>query len=274
MANLDVIKKKLIDKGMPEGEAKKFLAYVKGAMDDELQKAADKRPVSRNTDEMLYTLASKYWNMGLTIDGINIVITGKNMAMVTFHGYKNKVLQTYPETKFDYGLVREGDDFKVWKESGQVHYKHDIGDPFSGQPITGAYVIFKNKRGEYFEALSTKDFEQMKNASKQSYLWTTWDSEFWLKSVMKRACKRNFNDIVAEIDKDDNEVYGLTDESEIQQGQLQEILGKIEAAKDEDELADIQSKIPRELMTQTVEAATKKFTSFNEPKESDDRTKE
>lgn len=259
MNDLGAVKNRLIEKGMPESEVNKFMAYVKGSLDSEKDKDPNKRPVSRNTMDMLYTLAFKYWNMGLTIDGINVVITGKNMAMVTFHGYKNKVLQVYPETKFDYGLVREGDSFMVRKDSGKVFYEHRIGDAFSSMAITGAYVIFKNKRGEYFEALSTKDFEQMKSASKQSYLWGQWDSEFWLKSVMKRACKRNFNDVVAEIEKDDNEIYGLTDESEIQHGQLQEALAKIEAAKDEDELTDVVSNLSAELQKNVVEAAGKKF---------------
>lgn len=267
MADLAKIKDKLLDKGMPEKEVNKFLTYVKSALDDEAQKAADKpKPVSRNSDDMLYTMAIKFWNMGLTLDGTNIVIAGKNMAMVTFHGYKNKVLQVYPETKFDYGLIREGDTFKVHKESGRVEYSHDISDPFSSNPITGAYVIFKNKRGEYFEALSTKDFEQMKQASKQSYLWGQWDSEFWLKSVMKRACKRNFNDIVAEIDKDDNEVYGITDESEAQQAELAEALAKIEAAKDEDELTDILFNLSAELQKNVTDVATRKFKELSEPK--------
>lgn len=266
MSNLAAIKDKLIEKGMPEKEVNKFLTYIKSSLDDEAQKAADKpKPVSRNTDDMLYTMAIKFWNMGLTLDGVNVVIAGKNMAMVTFHGYKNRVLQVYPETQFDYGLIREGDTFRVHKESGRVEYSHDIADPFSSGKITGAYVIFKNKRGEYFEALSTKDFEQMKNASKQSYLWGQWDSEFWLKSVMKRATKRNFYDIVAEIDKDDNEVYGLTDESEVLKAQLEDAHVRIDMAKDEDELIDIQSKLSTELKTLTAEAASKKFLSFNEP---------
>jgi len=73
--------------------------------------------------------------MGSTVDGINAVITGKSMAMVTFHGYKNVVLRNYPETEIDMGLVREGDEFSLAKESGGVVYTHTIAEPFGNPSI-------------------------------------------------------------------------------------------------------------------------------------------
>lgn len=206
------LKSVLMDKGLPEREAAKFALYVNNAKAEEARKGEDKaKPVTANTSEMLIALAVKFWNMDILIDGVNAIISGKNMAMVTFNGYKNKVLKTYPETQFDIQLVREGDTFNFSKKDGHVHYDHVIGDPFSqsNKPIIGAYVVFKNKRGEFLEMLNKKDFDEMKKASKQSYLWGTWESEFWLKSVIKRACKRHFYDVIAEIDKNDNDDYGL-----------------------------------------------------------------
>lgn len=206
------LKSVLIEKGLPEKEAAKFALYVNNAKAEESRKDEGKaKPVTANTSEMLIALAVKFWNMDILIDGVNAIISGKNMAMVTFNGYKNKVLKTYPETQFDIQLVREGDTFNFSKKDGHVHYDHQIGDPFSqnNKPIIGAYVVFKNKRGEFLEMLNKKDFDEMKKASKQSYLWGTWESEFWLKSVIKRACKRHFYDVIAEIDKNDNDDYGL-----------------------------------------------------------------
>jgi hypothetical protein len=137
------------------------------------------------------------------------------MVMVTAHGYKNKVIATYPESTFDMQLVKQGDMFTLAKESGSVVYTHTFGDPFANNKdgkIIGAYVVIKHSRGEFVETLNEDDYNNMKKASKQSYLWDLWSSEFWLKSVMKRACKRGFYDIVAEVDQQDNEDFGISEE--------------------------------------------------------------
>lgn len=195
---------------MPEKEAKMLLAYVHGEKAKE--KAKDKKPVTSNDDESIYTMAFKFWGLGLLIDGINVVITGKSMAMVTYHGYKNKVKQIYPSAKFDVQLVRESDTFTVSKESGKVEYAHIFGNVFENSRIIGAYCIIDIDGTQYLEILNMRDFEEMKKASKQSYLWKQWESEFVLKSVVKRACKRHFNDITVEIDKADNEEFGIKKE--------------------------------------------------------------
>ncbi len=196
---------------LPEDVVNRIVTYINNAKREEAKKEANKRPVTNNSADQLYGLIMKWWAQGLAVDGVNVVITGNNMAMVTFNGYKNKVLATYPETQFDIQLVREGDEFKVSKESGSVVYTHNIADPFESteHQIIGAYCIFKNKRGEYLETLNQTDYEKMKSASKQAYLWGQWESEFWLKSVIKRACKRHFYDVVEEIDKMDNDDYGV-----------------------------------------------------------------
>jgi hypothetical protein len=239
-AELVKLKEKLIDKKMPEHDVNKILAYLSGAINAEQYK--DKKPVTSNTIDMLYTLIFKWWNQGLLIDGVNVVITGKNMAMVTFHGYKNKVLQTYPETQFDIQLVREGDEFSVSKESGAVVYQHNIGDPFTDtEPvIKGAYVVFKNKRGEFIETLNRTDYLKMKKASGQK-TWDDWASEFWLKSVIKRACKRHFYDVVEEIDKMDNEDFGLfaSDHATEQPDVAEHVKKTIEHIKGAADLADL-----------------------------------
>jgi hypothetical protein len=213
MSNLG--EKLVASKLFTEQEINKVQSYIAAAQREEkaaqARKSDAKTPVSNNSEDQLYTLAVKYKNLGLLVDGVNVVITGVNMAMVTFNGYKNKVLSVYPETEFDIQLVREGDTFHFAKESGGVIYSHEMADPFSttDAKIIGAYVVFKNKRGEFLETLNRSDYEKMKKSSRQEYLWGQWESEFWLKSVIKRACKRHFFDVVAEIDKNDNEDYGI-----------------------------------------------------------------
>lgn len=211
------MKETLIEKEMATSEVEKFLTYVASAKRSEVALAAKGKatPVTSNDNTTLVNLALKYNQLGVTIDGVNAVISGKNMAMVTYHGYKNVILRVYPETKIDMQLVRDGDTFNLSKESGEVVYSHQINDPFANKPIIGAYCIIKNKRGEFAELLNAEDFKSMKNASKQSYLWDSWASEFWLKSVLKRACKRHFNDITSDIDKNDNENFGIDEPADI-----------------------------------------------------------
>ena len=200
---------------VPVADINKFLAYVEGEKSKErIAKAKDSgayTPVTSNTDIQLYTMAFKFFGLGLVIDGVNVVITGRNMAMVTYHGYKNKVKSIYPDATFDVQLVREGDDFHVSKESGSVIYTHNFGDPFSEGEIKGAYCIIKIGKQDYLETLNQRDYKEMKGGSKNKGTWDKWESEFWLKSVIKRACKRHFNDITVEIDKVDNETFGFAE---------------------------------------------------------------
>jgi len=209
------LKKKLIDAGHDEQEVGKFLAHLHDVRNAN-------KPINV-TDTYAYSAYAKVTNLGIPFDGVSAVFTGQKMFMVTADGYKNRVLKTYPETEIDMQLVREGDKFQLAKESGSVVYSHTIANPFEDKEIEGAYVVMKNKRGEFIETLNKADFEKMKNASKQGYLWKTWASEFWLKSVVKRACKRHFKDIITEIDKLDNEYYGLKDQ-EATKEQLDDIV--------------------------------------------------
>lgn len=157
-------------------------------------------------------LYTKYKNIGIEVDGVNAVVSGFNRVFITWVGYKNKVLSVYPESEFDTQLVRENDTTMFSKESGAVVYSHTIADPFSSNKgIIGSYCVIKNKRGEFLETLGLDDYNNMKKSAMMNATWETWESEFWLKSVIKRACKRHFNDVVAEIEKVDNEDYNPED---------------------------------------------------------------
>lgn len=148
---------------------------------------------------------------GFALDGINYVLSGNRMYMPTYKAFKNKIYMVYPESEIDLQLIREGDTYGFAKESGSVVYTHEIADPFAdAEPkIKGAYCIIKNKRGEFLETLNMSDYKAMRNGSKTPSLWDKWESEFWLKSVIKRACKRHFNDLTTALEEKDNEVIGL-----------------------------------------------------------------
>lgn len=244
--DLAAVRDRLVEKNVPTDVINRSLSYIDNALRDEAKKAPDKaKPVTANNEDQFYSLIYKWFNMGLALDGTNVVITGNNMAMVTFNGYKNKVLATYPETQFDIQLVRENDTFSFSKNSGKVSYSHELSDPFNqnSSKIVGAYCVIKNNRGEYLETLGSEDFTKMKNASKQKYLWGEWESEFWLKSVIKRACKRHFFDVVEEIDKNDNEDYGIGEENRPIDDDLQDrifdAVADVMGAKDLVELNDL-----------------------------------
>jgi hypothetical protein len=215
------LKEKLKKMRMPVDKINQFLAYVQGektkeaAAIDKAKREGKNRPytpVTSNTDDQLYTMAFKFWGLGLVIDGINVVITGRGMALPTFHGYKNKVKQIYPDATFDVQLVREGDTTSFAKESGSIVYSHQLGSPFEEKKIQGAYCVISFGGQQYLETLNERDYTAMKAASKNPSTWDKWPSEFWLKSVIKRACKRHFNDITIELDKYDNELYGINEQ--------------------------------------------------------------
>jgi len=196
---------KALNNEYPKELVKPFIAYI-DSINKKDKKGNDLTFGMSNID--MIKLFKKYNNIGIDIDGINAAITAYNRVFITWVGYKNKVLSVYPESEFDTQLVREGDSISFAKESGSVIYSHTIANPFaSNVGIVGAYCVIKNKRGEFLETLGLDDFNKMKAGSLVSATWSKWESEFWLKSVIKRACKRHFNDIVVAIEQIDNEDY-------------------------------------------------------------------
>lgn len=148
----------------------------------------------------------------LYIDGDTITIVNKGKVMVSYNyqAYKNRLLNIYPETKFDLQIVNKGDLFTFKKESGKVYYTHELLNPFElEKKIVGCYCIIKNNRGEFIEILNMDDIAKMRNVAKTKKIWDEWFSEMVLKSGIKRACKRHFKDIVVNLESLDNENYDL-----------------------------------------------------------------
>lgn len=178
--------------------------------DDKTQKWVPKYNFA--ADFILQSIAECIDN-GFALDGVNYTVSGSRMYMPTYKAFKNKIYMVYPESEVDVQIVRQGDKYHFAKESGQVIYSHELADPFEQEdlPIIGAYCVIKNKRGEFLETLNQRDYKEMQDASKQPRLWDKWPSEFWRKSVIKRACKVHFNDITSDIEEQDNRVIGLAD---------------------------------------------------------------
>ena len=218
MEAIDQIKQKLYEK-YPDQASKSLvdisILYIqKKIAEKKYNKQSGKYEPAYSFDPvfLLQSIAECIDN-GFALDGINYVISGNKMYMPTYKAFKNKIYMVYPESEIDLQLIREGDTYSFAKESGAVLYTHTLADPFEAteHEILGAYCIIKNKRGEFLETLNQTDYNKMKYSSKTPSTWNEWASEFWLKSVIKRACKRHFNDITSKLEEQDNEIIGLAE---------------------------------------------------------------
>lgn len=195
---------------------------------------------------------------GFFIDGENITI-GSNGISLNYQAYKNLVIKKYPEAVFDMQLVKEGEEFTFSKENGKVIYKHTLNNPFSDSKIIGGYCIIKMRSGEFIELLSLKDLEQIRRTAKTDYIWKQWTSEMYLKTIIKRACKRHFKDAVERLDNMDNENYQLSREENEQLDEETE--GKINKCTTNKELLDLWLQMQKITMTKkqrtmVIEACT------------------
>jgi len=143
---------------------------------------------------------------GLVFDGEHITLQNTGISF-DYQAYKNKMLLAYPDSIIDDDLVYEKDTFEFKKYSGKVTYSHDIADPFSRneEQIIGGYCVIKNKRGEFLTMLSKADIDKHRKVAKTDYIWKQWFVEMARKTVLKKACKKHFDDIYQNIMKIDNE---------------------------------------------------------------------
>lgn len=194
--------KELIKAGVKEQVAKKIINYLDASK-------TDPKFSRMNNDDTLLDLALKYHTVGLPLDGVNVAVSGPKRAFITWIGYKTKVQTIYPEVEFDVQVVKKSDEFSFEKNSGKITYHHKITKPFEDEEIIGAYAFVKTNTGQNVEFLDRPTFEKMKSSAMLKSTWEKWESEFWVKSVVKRVCKRRFYDVVKEIEKLDNEDYDV-----------------------------------------------------------------
>ena len=199
-----------------------FLNYLKDLAND-----VDKNGQLKNwwIKDLTETHAVNLFKMvaidNIYIDGIDVTFAFKGRIMVQYNyqAYKNRLLNVYPETKFDVQLVHRGDEFMFEKKSGNVFYTHKFGNLFErDREIIGVYCIIKNSRGEFIETLNMDEIEKMRRVAKTDNIWKNWFGEMAIKSVLKRACKRHFKDVTQNMDQIDNEINDLSklDVSEIE----------------------------------------------------------
>lgn len=222
--------------GMQKDKVDLYINYIKSLKKDE------KTSWSKSVNEVDFeAIFKKVAGTGMYIDGDSITLAslkGKLVVNYDYHAFKNKVLLTYPDTIFDFGIVYEGDDYSFSKESGKVSYSHKMNNPFkTDKEIIGAYGIIKNSKGEFIETINMQDIDKMKKTSKMSFIWDSWFDRMVLKSIIKRICSVNFKDIVKDIDSLDNE---SNDPNRV--SIPQEILDALEAATTHDNLSDIHTK--------------------------------
>lgn len=211
-----------------------YLSYLKEL---ETSKGRDKQPKNKwfpfFKPSQAAALYKKVAIDNLYIDGDTITLVNKGRVMINYnyHAYKNKLLNIYPETMFDVQNVYNNDSFSFKKDSGKVKYTHDFGNPFDPKrKIIGCYCVIKNNRGEFIETLDMEDIKKMRNVAMTQTIWNAWESEMILKSVIKRACKRHFKDIVVNIEVLDNENYDL--EKADLDFNIQDVIEKCETLED------------------------------------------
>ena len=145
---------------------------------------------------------------GMEFDGRHITLQNNGVSY-DYVAYKNKMLQIYPESLFDVQLVREGDNFKFSKVSGQITYQHEIANPFGENNIIGVYCIIKNKRGEFLTTLNMAEIDKHRKVAKTDFIWNNWFNEMVVKTVIKKACKTHFADVYQTMETLDNEQNDL-----------------------------------------------------------------
>jgi len=189
-----------------------YVGYLKFLEGEKKDNDIKNKWFSFQKEEQLIDIYKKVAVDRIFIDGETITIGFRNKLLITYNyqAYKNLLLNIYPETIFDMQIVNEGDSFSFNKENGKIIYSHKINNPFAlNKQIIGTYCIIKNSRGEFLETLNMQDIEKMKAVATTKNIWNDWQSEMVLKSVIKRACKRHFRDIVVNVEKIDNETNDL-----------------------------------------------------------------
>jgi recombination protein RecT len=133
-------------------------------------------------------------------------------------GILKKVRNSGQLASIDARLVHTNDKFSYYIDETGVHFQHEPADPFGDAgEVRGVYAIAVLKDGSsYFEPLSAKDIQAIKNASKSKDAGP-WSGEFeyemWKKSAIRRLAKRlPMSTDVEQVLENDNDNYELKTE--------------------------------------------------------------
>jgi len=210
--NAQNIKKLLL--GFDQVEVDKYIEYCDSVLTAKKKEGGNwvnKNPwMAQRKDDQLASFFKSVANDGLKFDGQHITLQSTGVSY-DYVAYKNKMFNVYPETLLDVQLVYKDDAFSFHKESGNVHYTHNIKNPFGSKEsdLVGCYCVIKNKRGEFLNTLSMAEIEKHRKVAKTDYIWKAWFNEMVLKTVIKKACKTHFADIFQTIETLDNEQNDL-----------------------------------------------------------------
>lgn len=150
-----------------------------------------------------------------------LVPDGREAALVPFHTKDGKVCTALPMV---YGMLKvarnsgevssiwaevvfEGEELRVWIESGERRFDHTYDPLKRGGTITGAYAVAKMKDGTIeFQAMSRDEIERRRKASANQKvwengkpkgvsdtplgIWADWYEEMAKKTVLHNLCKR------------------------------------------------------------------------------------
>lgn len=159
----------------------------------------------------IYQEWKKWFNFGLDINGRDLQYVGRGF-MVTKDGFKNAVISKYPKAKMDIQIVYKDDTLTYERNDSGVTYKYSAANPFVKKEVVGAFG-FINTNDEnniqIFETLNMDEIDAMKASAKTDFIWKKWFDEMVRKSMIKRVCKRLFNDEkIDDIIDDDNKNFG------------------------------------------------------------------
>lgn len=160
--------------------------------------------------EHFIDIFNKVANEWLVFDWVHITLQS-TWVSYDYVAYKNKMLNTYPESIIDVSLVYKWDEYWFDKKDGVVNYFHKIANPFwnKNENVVWAYVIIKNKRWEFLTTLSKEEMDKHKKVAKTQKIWNDWYAEMCMKTIMKKWCKLHYWDVFTWIEAMDNENYDL-----------------------------------------------------------------
>ncbi len=233
-----------------------YLAYLNNLW---FQIDKDKKPVNQwwleklNADKFIFWF-KKIDAEGLAIDGKHITINQRGLSL-DYVAYKNKMLLVYPESRINFGVVYKDDTFNFEEKNGEVIYQHIRKNPFNKKDddVIGAYCIIRNNRGNIIKIMDRAEIDKHRKIASTDMMWNKWFEDMVLKTVIKKACKVYFDDIVEGIDDVDNQDIDL----DLPIGADLLIKQEIEKIKNIEDLAEYQQK--NKITGENLKLITKKF---------------
>lgn len=125
--------------------------------------------------------------------------------------YKQKMINSYPDSTIDFSEIYAGDEFSFEKNNGVISYKHKFSNPFSKDTsnIIGLYCIIKNKRGEFLTLLNKQEIDKHRKVAKTDFIWQSWELEMMYKTIIKKSTRIHFEDVFKDMNEEDNKQVDL-----------------------------------------------------------------